>query len=778
MFIKLNFTTAQPPSIWFDSVYWIMANKSIWYTTAGSGALNATLFKDSVSAALITYNSTTIYGSTPTIVNAGNFVTGVSYTIKDTGTTTNWAGLSALATTTRTPFVANGAGSGNGTAYLSNTVVAATALVVGSRYTIGYMGTTTSTDWNTAAGTSGVTYAVGSSFNAAATTTGTGLVYLTASVALSTVVQNNFYDSDNSEIINTTIAGTMPVVHYYPGNTTPLTTGVLGSTYRVNTFGTGTASTNWRNVGAWNDPIDSNGVGTVGSSFTFSGPEIGASTTLTGTGSNMDVPPMLTFKSVINDAPSSSSWLQISTTTFKNSGSAQSTLTANSTAYVNSGTPPPPNVGSPILLTWNKSSNLTQSYDQTWNDPRNLNSFCYWMYISPTCISWAASKPPQQTKVGWHAVYASNDWPAGSSTSTKQVGPFMVSQYTRLDVWNTDANSIIPVCWINGRDLAGLGLNINPYRNYYGLSYTHDIGWGNLTNTNTYNPRYTATTNTFSVFNVSSTAFSVQSLIDNTPTANNYYSSLYVGVKVNFGTNIRNHSDVASLSNSTFLTGGAVAPSTQAFQASPTLPYTSAPSATASNSAANVGTVNSLIVSSVVGTIAAGQIVTGSGINADSTTGSKYGISTTVYVAPSYTTGTTIPLTSTITATATTYNFYNKTSYIDPTRSQVSDSSVPRSPFNGIQGASVWDNTVQSGAYTRWPTATSLPTGAFSLQPLVWSRADVNAIGGLISDKSSIYLFNGDYLAGDEFSSGGQAYSIWPLADGFSQRVGLAVPKK
>jgi hypothetical protein len=56
----------------------------------------------------------------------------------------------------------------------------------------------------------------------------------------------------------------------------------------------------------------------------------------------------------------------------------------------------------------------------------------------------------------------------------------MVSQYTRLDVWNTDANSIIPVCWINGRDLAW------NYRNYYGLSYTHDIGWGNYSNLNNF----------------------------------------------------------------------------------------------------------------------------------------------------------------------------------------------------------------------------------------------------------------------------------------------------
>ena len=752
MFIKLNFTTAQPPSIWFDSVYWIMTNKSIWYTTTGSGALNASLFKDSVNASIITYNSTSVYGSTPTVVNAGNFVTGVSYTIKDTGTTTSWSGVGALATTTGTPFVATGSGSGNGTAYLSNTVVAATALVIGSRYTVGYMGTTTSTNWNTAAGTSGITYAVGSTFVATATTSGTGLVYLTASVALTTVIQNSQYDTTNSDIINTTISGTMPIVNYYQGNTTTLTTGTAGNIYRIAALGTG--SPNWTSIGAW--------ANTQGASFSLN------TVSLTGgTGSNFDIPPILTFKSVISDATGSSSWLQISTTTFKNSGSTTgATLTANSTTPTATSTPSYPS-GTPIVLS-TSANNLIQSLDQAWNDPLDINSFCYWMYISPTCIAWAAAKPPTQTKVGWHTTYSSGDWPAGSSSITKQVGPFMVSQYTRLDVWNTDDNGIIPVCWINGRDLA------NQYRNYYGLSYTHDIGWGNVTNTNYYNPRLT-NSNSVAVPNASNTAFSVQSLLDGTPNPNNIYALQSGGAKVNFGTNIRNHSDVASLANSTFLTGGSAYPSTQAFQSSPILPYNSTAAATTTTTTTVTNNSNITVASGT--NIAIGQIVTGPGINADT----RYGNTTTVYVAPSYTSGTTVPLTSPISsASGSTYSFYNITTYTNPSGSkvQVSDSSVPRSPFNGIQGASVWDNTIQSGGYTRWPTATTIPTGAFSLQPLVWSRADYNAIGGLISDKSSIYLFNGDYLAGDEFSSSGQAYSIWPLADGFSQRVGLAVPKK
>jgi len=771
MFIKLNFTTAQPPSIWFDSVYWIMANKSIWNTSSGQGVLNASLFKDSVLSS----------GSiTSTVVSAGSFVTGASYTIKDVGTTTTWSGVGAVVGTAGTPFVATGAGSGNGTAYLSNTVVAATSLVPGSSYTIGYVGNTTWTTGGASSGTVGTIF----TYNGSALT-GTGLAYLTASSPLKTVIQNNYYDTTTSEIINTAIAGTMPIVSYYPGNTYSQNTASLttGGKYRITNLGTGVP---WTSVGAW--------ANAAGSSFTYSPQTAGATITAgSGTTPTVDIPPMLTFKSVVNDASTSYSWLQISTTTFKHCGSTQtvnttlnSSLTANSTA--NGGNPyntASPSI-SPILLSTSAQLTsptmvLSQSTDQAWNDPLDLNSYCYWIYISPTTVAWAASKPPQSSKVGWHTTYSSSDWPSGSSASTKQVGPFMVSQYTRLDTWNTDANYIIPVSWINGRDLA------NFYRNYYGLSYAHDIGWGNTTTSNNYNPRLTSSNNY--VISNANTAFSVHVALDGTPTSSNLYGIYYGGIKVSFGTNIRNNSDIASLAISTFVGGGSAAPSSQAFQSSSTLPYPSGPTATTlSNS--TVTNSYTITVASATG-ITAGQIVIGPGINADTsasgaavvggtgpTFNSKYGNYTTVYVSPSGPSGTTIPLTSPISsATGSLYSFYNTTIYTNPGKTQVSD-GIQRSPFNGIQGASVWDNSIQTGAHTRWPTATTTPTGAFSLQPLVWSRADYNAIGGLISDKSSIYLFNGDYLAGDEFSSGGQAYSIWPLADGFSQRVGLAVPKK
>ena len=60
----------------------------------------------------------------------------------------------------------------------STTTTAVTAFVVGNYYKIASLGNTSQSNWNTAAGTSGVTYAVGAIFKAAATNTGTGTAYV------------------------------------------------------------------------------------------------------------------------------------------------------------------------------------------------------------------------------------------------------------------------------------------------------------------------------------------------------------------------------------------------------------------------------------------------------------------------------------------------------------------------------------------------------------------------------------------------------------------------
>jgi hypothetical protein len=61
-----------------------------------------------------------------------------------------------------------------GTVNTSNTTVSVGSFTVGVKYTIATMGTTTSTQWNTIAGTSAVTYIVGSTFTAAIAGTGLG----------------------------------------------------------------------------------------------------------------------------------------------------------------------------------------------------------------------------------------------------------------------------------------------------------------------------------------------------------------------------------------------------------------------------------------------------------------------------------------------------------------------------------------------------------------------------------------------------------------------------
>ena len=59
-------------------------------------------------------------------------------------------------------------------AVITNTTVTVGSFTIGKIYTIASMGTTTSTQWNTIAGTSGITYTVGSVFTAAIAGTGLG----------------------------------------------------------------------------------------------------------------------------------------------------------------------------------------------------------------------------------------------------------------------------------------------------------------------------------------------------------------------------------------------------------------------------------------------------------------------------------------------------------------------------------------------------------------------------------------------------------------------------
>jgi hypothetical protein len=83
---------------------------------------------------------------------------------------------------------------------------------------------------------------------------------------------------------------------------------------------------------------------------------------------------------------------------------------------------------------------------------------------------------------------------------------------------------------------------------------------------------------------------------------------------------------------------------------------------------------------------------------------------------------------------------------------------------------------VNTTASARYPTANLASTG-FAMLPISWRHTVYGCFGGSLSDQSGIYIFNGDYSPGDEFIYNNQVYAIWPLYTGYTDRVGVAVPK-
>ena len=135
-----------------------------------------------------------------TVVNATSMVNGTIYSIATRGTT-NFTLNGASSNMLGTIFTANAtAGTGTGTVYAGKATFTPIPsspgdtgnwgmfpvkyMVAGNNYIIGWLGTTTSAQWNTIAGTSAVSYIEGSSFTASSAVTtldfsgyGTGVVY-------------------------------------------------------------------------------------------------------------------------------------------------------------------------------------------------------------------------------------------------------------------------------------------------------------------------------------------------------------------------------------------------------------------------------------------------------------------------------------------------------------------------------------------------------------------------------------------------------------------------
>ena len=182
----------------------------------------------------------TITGSIPSSYNTTRTITGIN------GTTQfyfigNQNPRSALA-------------QGTTTFTIPSTTVAATALVAGRGYTIVSLGSTTQAQWNTAAGTTGVTYAIGSVFTAATVGAGSGTVSFTGTSKPSAftatgVTQSSTNGSGSGAVFTIVKTGTLPV--YNSANTTvTITSG--GSNYQVGntitipgtSLGSGTATNN------------------------------------------------------------------------------------------------------------------------------------------------------------------------------------------------------------------------------------------------------------------------------------------------------------------------------------------------------------------------------------------------------------------------------------------------------------------------------------------------------------------------------------------------------
>lgn len=92
-------------------------------------------------------------------------------------------------------------------------------------------------------------------------------------------------------------------------------------------------------------------------------------------------------------------------------------------------------------------------------------------------------------------------------------------------------------------------------------------------------------------------------------------------------------------------------------------------------------------------------------------------------------------------------------------------------------GVSIYGKAVTTTAAERYPSPDNSGYG-FALLPITWSLSNFMMAGGNMSDQTGVYVFNGDYAAGDGFTYNSKTYVIWPLYDGFSNRIGIAVPKE
>lgn len=80
--------------------------------------------------------------------------------------------------------------------------------------------------------------------------------------------------------------------------------------------------------------------------------------------------------------------------------------------------------------------------------------------------------------------------------------------------------------------------------------------------------------------------------------------------------------------------------------------------------------------------------------------------------------------------------------------------------------------------YVRYPSV-DLKEATFAMLPISWRHLYYyNTGGGDASSRGGWYLFNGDYFPGDEFTYNNKTYIILPTWSGYSNRLGIAIPKE
>jgi hypothetical protein len=92
-------------------------------------------------------------------------------------------------------------------------------------------------------------------------------------------------------------------------------------------------------------------------------------------------------------------------------------------------------------------------------------------------------------------------------------------------------------------------------------------------------------------------------------------------------------------------------------------------------------------------------------------------------------------------------------------------------------GTARYGRVFNTAVYYRYPSADRKTTG-FSMMPLRWELSYYSLRGGNATARGGMYIFNGEYVAGDLFNYNGKTYMIWPTAAGYTARIGLAIPKE